>query len=225
MAAPELPPSPPTPPEATPTDASLLRRYQTGEQAAATQLYKRYADRLLRLAAGQTSPDVAARADAEDIVQSVFRTFFRRAALGEYDLPAGDELWKLLLVIRSGTAHFIEFGRFEGRSKPITPVGVLPPSQSATTFTGTSASSDDKRYFSFSVAATRPVRVELVRVGGDFAKLEIENRATSADVLELEPEEGPNAGTVTLTGGVNYLLRVRATDDAPAQFRVVLTQL
>ena len=84
---------------ATTTDASLLRRYQTGEQAAATELYRRYADRLLQLAAGQTAPDVAARADAEDIVQSVFRTFFRRAALGEYELPAGDELWKLLLVI------------------------------------------------------------------------------------------------------------------------------
>jgi RNA polymerase sigma-70 factor (ECF subfamily) len=54
---------------------------------------------LLRLAAKQTSPEVAPRADADDIVQSVFRTFFRRAALGEYDLPDGDELWKLFLVI------------------------------------------------------------------------------------------------------------------------------
>ena len=81
------------------TDASLLRRFQVGEQAAATELYRRYADRLLRMAAAQTSSDVAARADAEDIVQSVFRTFFRRAALGEYELPDGDELWKLFLVI------------------------------------------------------------------------------------------------------------------------------
>lgn len=81
------------------TDASLLRRFQSGEQAAATELYRRYADRLLRMAAAQTSLDVGSRADAEDIVQSVFRTFFRRAALGEYELPDGDELWKLFLVI------------------------------------------------------------------------------------------------------------------------------
>jgi RNA polymerase sigma-70 factor (ECF subfamily) len=93
------PPRPATGVGSGTTDASLLRRFQGGEQAAATELYRRYADRLLRLAAGQTSPDVAARADAEDIVQSVFRTFFRRAALGEYDLPDGDELWKLFLVI------------------------------------------------------------------------------------------------------------------------------
>jgi RNA polymerase sigma-70 factor (ECF subfamily) len=98
MADHDPPSTPPTTPGG-PTDASLLRRYQSGEQAAATELYRRYAERLLRLAAAQTSPDVAARADAEDIVQSVFRTFFRRAALGEYELPAGDELWKLLLVI------------------------------------------------------------------------------------------------------------------------------
>jgi RNA polymerase sigma-70 factor, ECF subfamily len=81
------------------TDASLLRRFRTGEQGAATELYQRYADRLLRLAKAQTSPDVAVRADAEDIVQSVFRTFFRRAALGKYELPDSDELWKLFLVI------------------------------------------------------------------------------------------------------------------------------
>ena len=37
--------------------------------------------------------------DPDDIVQSVFRTFFRRAAQGQYDVPAGDELWKLFLVI------------------------------------------------------------------------------------------------------------------------------
>jgi RNA polymerase sigma-70 factor (ECF subfamily) len=42
---------------------------------------------------------LARRVDPEDIVQSVFRTFFRRAAQGHYDVPLGEELWKLLLVI------------------------------------------------------------------------------------------------------------------------------
>ena len=35
----------------------------------------------------------------EDIVQSVFGSFFRRLGQGFYDVPEGDELWKLLLVI------------------------------------------------------------------------------------------------------------------------------
>src|SRR5947208_1454870 len=46
-----------------------------------------------------TSRELATRLDPEDIVQSVFRTFFRRAAQGHYDVPAGEEIWKLLLVI------------------------------------------------------------------------------------------------------------------------------
>ena len=37
--------------------------------------------------------------DADDIVQSVFRTFFRRASSGHYQLPEGEEIWKLFLVI------------------------------------------------------------------------------------------------------------------------------
>jgi len=81
------------------TDASLLRRFRAGDGDAATALYTRYAGRLLGLAAARTSPAVQTRLDPEDIVQSVFRTFFRRAALGEYEVPAGDELWKLFLVI------------------------------------------------------------------------------------------------------------------------------
>jgi RNA polymerase sigma-70 factor (ECF subfamily) len=87
------------PPADGPSDRSLLRRFQGGQRDAATVLYLRYADRLHRLAENQCAPDLAPRVDAEDIVQSVFRTFFRRAALGQYEVPRGEELWKLLLVI------------------------------------------------------------------------------------------------------------------------------
>lgn len=81
------------------TDGSLVRRLQGGDNDAATQIYLRYAKRLELLAQKQCAPDVRARFDAEDVVQSVFRTFFRRAERGEYVVPDGDELWKLLLVI------------------------------------------------------------------------------------------------------------------------------
>ncbi len=42
---------------------------------------------------------MAARVEAEDIVQSVFGSFFRGAKDGAYSAPDGDELWGLLLVI------------------------------------------------------------------------------------------------------------------------------
>lgn len=83
----------------TNSDRSLLRRFKGGEQDAATQLYIRYAKRLRSLAETKTASDLSARVDAEGIVQSVFRTFFRRASIGQYDIPDGEQLWKLFLVI------------------------------------------------------------------------------------------------------------------------------
>jgi RNA polymerase sigma-70 factor (ECF subfamily) len=82
-----------------PTDASLLRRFRAGEPEAAGQLYDRYATRILALASSSLGRDLVSRLDAEDVLQSVFRTFFRRAGRGEYDLPDGNDMWKLLLVI------------------------------------------------------------------------------------------------------------------------------
>jgi RNA polymerase sigma-70 factor (ECF subfamily) len=37
--------------------------------------------------------------DADDIVQSVFCAFFQAARKGYYDVPDGEDLWKLILVI------------------------------------------------------------------------------------------------------------------------------
>ena len=81
------------------SDGSLLRRYKTGDQGAATRLYLKYAHMLHGLAVAQTGQDLKARIEPEDIVQSVFRTFFRRAKDGHYQVPDGEELWKLFLVI------------------------------------------------------------------------------------------------------------------------------
>src|SRR3954468_16877007 len=81
------------------SDRSLLRRLRRGEESAATALYLKYARRLLALAQARTSNDLAAKEEADDIVQSVFKSFFRKASAGLYDVPEGEELWNLLLVI------------------------------------------------------------------------------------------------------------------------------
>jgi RNA polymerase sigma-70 factor (ECF subfamily) len=77
----------------------LLARVREGSQDAAATLYGRYAQRLTALAKAKCGDDLAARVDAEDIVQSVFGSFFRGASQGFYDVPSGDEIWGLLLVI------------------------------------------------------------------------------------------------------------------------------
>src|SRR3954464_2443879 len=90
---------PPSPSAQDVTDASLLRRLRLGSEDAATQLYLRYAHRLHALARARTSSDLARQVDAEEIVQSVFGSFFRGVSRGYYDVPAGEELWKLFLII------------------------------------------------------------------------------------------------------------------------------
>lgn len=97
------------------SDASLLSRLQAGEDDAATALYLRYAERLLLLAKKNTGEALATRVDAEDIVQSVFRTFFRRASSGHYQIPEGEELWKLLLVIALNKVRSL--AEFHGATK------------------------------------------------------------------------------------------------------------
>ncbi len=86
-------------PNSNKSDETLLKQFRGGEHDAATQLYARYASRLLDLAQRRTGHDLTQRVDPEDVVQSVFRTFFRRAAEGSYEVPDGDTLWKLLMVI------------------------------------------------------------------------------------------------------------------------------
>lgn len=82
-----------------PSDGSLLRNFRRGDQEAAKLLYLRYAERLRALARSRSSPDLARRVDDDDIVQSVFGSFFRGVIHGSYDVPAGEEIWNLFLVI------------------------------------------------------------------------------------------------------------------------------
>jgi len=63
------------------------------------QLFTRYAERLARFADQHLSKRVAGRLDGEDVVQSVFRTFFRRYSRGELRVDSSAEVWRLLVRI------------------------------------------------------------------------------------------------------------------------------
>jgi RNA polymerase sigma factor (sigma-70 family) len=79
--------------------AELVERLQGGDPQAAEQLFAQYGQRLTCLAEQQLSRKLAARLDGADVVQSVFRTFFRRCALGEFRIDSSGELWRLLMQI------------------------------------------------------------------------------------------------------------------------------
>ena len=77
----------------------VLKRWRDGDEEAAEQLYLRYADRLWTLARTQIGHRFGGRFDADDVVQSVFRTFFRRARGGEFAIDQSVALWQLLVKI------------------------------------------------------------------------------------------------------------------------------
>ena len=77
-------------------DGSLLRVLRAGDPRAAEELYARYAGRIRSLVASRLRGPLAPRLSPEDIVQSVFRTFFEGVVERAYAAPEGEELWGLL---------------------------------------------------------------------------------------------------------------------------------
>ena len=78
----------------------LLAQYcRAGNEQAARQLFDKYMERLVALARRRISQRLASRVDPEDIVQSVFRTFFVRLKAGEFEIADQDDLCKLLMRI------------------------------------------------------------------------------------------------------------------------------
>lgn len=78
---------------------TTLDRWRAGDQEAAGQLYARFAQRLWWLARRQIGERLQRRVDPDDILQSVFRTFFRRTAQGEYPVADTGSIWFLLVRI------------------------------------------------------------------------------------------------------------------------------
>lgn len=70
-----------------------------GEQGFETEAVAKFSQRLLRLANTRMSPKLAQRLDAEDIVQSVFKSFFRRHQDHEFEFQHANDIWKLLAAI------------------------------------------------------------------------------------------------------------------------------
>jgi RNA polymerase sigma-70 factor (ECF subfamily) len=85
--------------------AELLARCQAGDQQAAAELIDRFTERLLALARRQLSEKLARRVDAEDVVQSAYRSFFAGARDGRYELRRSGDLWRLLSAITLHKLH------------------------------------------------------------------------------------------------------------------------
>lgn len=78
----------------------LIQRVRSGDEAAATELVRRYEPAIRRaVRLHMRDPGLRRTLDSMDICQSVLASFFLRAAAGQYDLRAPDQLVRLLVVM------------------------------------------------------------------------------------------------------------------------------
>jgi RNA polymerase sigma-70 factor (ECF subfamily) len=80
--------------------ADFIRRIRAGDDQASRELVDRYEPVVRREVRMRVrDPRLYSRFDWTDVCQSVMASFFVRAAKGEYDLAAPDQLLRLLVVI------------------------------------------------------------------------------------------------------------------------------
>jgi RNA polymerase sigma-70 factor, ECF subfamily len=95
---------------------ALMIRVRSGEDAAAREVFERFAGRLIALARRQFNQLLARKVDPEDVVQSAFKSFFIRHREGKVEVGDGGGLWKLLtLITMRKCADRVEYFRADRR--------------------------------------------------------------------------------------------------------------
>ena len=77
----------------------LIAGLQQGDSLILREFYADYGPHLQRIADRRVSPVMKPRFDSEDVIQSTFRTFFRRAQGGYFQFEDNQRLWNLLCAI------------------------------------------------------------------------------------------------------------------------------
>jgi RNA polymerase sigma-70 factor (ECF subfamily) len=79
--------------------AEFLTRLRTGDDAAARELFERFAHQLIALARHRIATELRHKVEPEDIVQSAYKSFFGRYGEGDLDVAGWNSLWGLLTLI------------------------------------------------------------------------------------------------------------------------------
>lgn len=77
----------------------LLARLDQGQSDAQTEVFQRFAERLVNLARARLDDRIRMTTDPEDIMQSVWRSFFTRQQAGKLELQDWGGLWAVLVVM------------------------------------------------------------------------------------------------------------------------------
>ncbi len=106
----------------------LMRRLRGGEDGAAREVFERFARRLLALARSRFRKGLEGKVDAEDVVQSAYKSFFLRHRAGKVEVRDWNGLWGLLsrIALRK-CADRVEYFRAGCRDVAREAAGPPPP--------------------------------------------------------------------------------------------------
>jgi RNA polymerase sigma-70 factor (ECF subfamily) len=97
----------------------VMARLRAGDEEAAARVFCRFRHRLIGLARSRLDSLIRRKTDPEDILQSVFRSFFRRVGDNDWGPEGWDSLWSLLAVMTirkcSRRAHYFRAARRDAR--------------------------------------------------------------------------------------------------------------
>jgi RNA polymerase sigma factor (sigma-70 family) len=145
-----------------------------GDEQIVAEFWQEYGGRLQRLAERHLSPQLQRRVASDDVIQSVCRTFFRRAREGQFSLPDAEQLWRLLCVITLTKCRLL--ARYHGRERRAT---------------GREQQPHDSQV-SCEPAAHDPAPEEAAELADELARLMASLDAEEQQVVELKLQELTN---------------------------------
>src|SRR5689334_5034704 len=77
--------------EPTPDEPSVVARARAGSETAAQEIFDRFVEKLMLHARRRIGTRMNSRVDPEDVVQSVFRTFFTRLKNDQFQIADQDD--------------------------------------------------------------------------------------------------------------------------------------
>jgi RNA polymerase sigma-70 factor (ECF subfamily) len=85
--------------EASPSFQDVMVGLRAQDEAAARLVFDRFVNRLIAMARGRLDHRIRQKVDPEDVLQSVYMSFFARHSEGKFEIGGWDGLWAILVVI------------------------------------------------------------------------------------------------------------------------------
>lgn len=99
-----------------PSFHQVLDRLRQRDDRAASVVYRRFAQRLIGLAHNQLDQRLRKKVDAEDVIQSVFKSVFQGLNEGKFALVDWNSLWALLTAVAVNKCRgWVDYYRAQAR--------------------------------------------------------------------------------------------------------------